>query len=242
MKKILLILVFILVAGYLLFSASFFKEKPRQEVCKELEVVVSNSDNQFVDTEKIKKAIIESDLSPIDKHISEINTIQIEELILTNQHIKKAEVFITNQNNIKVVLEERKPIIRVIADNGENYYIDTEAKKMPPSKRYTAYLPIATGSIKDSIIHEELYKFALFLSKNDFWNAQIEQIVVQPNKDFEFIPRVGDHTVILGSIDNLEDKLDKLMTFYKNELNKTGWNKYSSINLKYDKQVVCTRK
>lgn len=242
MKKVLLILVFVLVAGYLIFSASFFKDKPKQEICRELEIVVSNSQDQFVDTEEIKKAIVESEVSPIEKHISEINTVLIEEFILTNQHIKKAEVFITNDNNIKVVLEERKPIIRIIADNGANYYIDTEAKKMPLSKRYTAYLPVATGNIKDSLIHEELYKFALFLSKDKFWNAQIEQIVVQPNNDIEFIPRVGDHSVVLGSIENLEEKLEKLIKFYKEELNRVGWNKYSSINLKYNDQVVCTKK
>lgn len=242
MKKVLLILVFILVAGYLFFSASFFKEKPKGEICNELEIVVSNSNNQFVDTEEVRKSIENSELSPIGKQLSEINTILIEEFILKNQHIKKAEVYITNDNNIKAVLKERKPIIRVIPDGGEGYYIDSEAKKMPLSKKYTAYLPIATGIVKDSIAQDNLYKFALFLHSNEFWNAQVEQIIVKPNNDIEFVPRVGDHTIVLGSIDNLEDKLDKLMTFYQDGLNRIGWNKYSIINLKYDKQVVCTRK
>ena len=37
--------------------------------------------------------------------------------------------------------------------------------------------------------------------------------------------------------------IKKLKTFYTEGLNKTdGWNKYSTINIKYKNQVVCTKK
>ena len=144
--------------------------------------------------------------------------------------------------DIKASIEERKPILRVISNSGENYYIDNEGQKMPLSQRFTAYLPIATGIINENFAKRDLYKFALFLYNNKFWNAQIEQIVVLPNKDIKLIPRVGDHEIILGSLAEYEKRLEKLMTFYENGLNETGWNKYSVINLKFDKQVVCTRR
>lgn len=243
MKKALLILTFLLIAGYLAFSAFYFKEKPNGELCNEFEVVISNADeDQFIDTDAIKKAVKESGLDPTNKHFADISTIEIEDYILKNQHIKKAEVFVTNRNGIRVVLEERKPILRVIPNEGASYYIDSEAKVMPTSKRYTAYLPVATGSIKESFAKEELYKFALFLQKDEFWNAQVEQIIVKSNNDIEFVPRVGNHTIIVGSLDNLDKKFERLMTFYQDGLNRIGWNKYSAINLKYDKQVVCTRR
>lgn len=243
MKKILLISTFVLIAGYLIFSVFYFKGKPGEELCKEFEVEVSNAaENQFIDVEEIKASVREAKLDPVNKLVADINTIKIEEQILKNKHIKKAEVFVTNKNNIRVVLQERKPILRIIPDVGESYYIDSEAKKMPTSKRYAAYLPVATGSIKEAFAQEELYNFALFLQDNTFWNAQVEQIVVKPNRDIELIPRVGDHTIIIGSIDNLDKKFDRLMTFYHDGLNRIGWNKYSAINLKYDKQVVCTRR
>lgn len=243
MKRLLLISSFTLVAGYLIFSAFFFKGKPGEALCNDLEVVISNATNdQFIDTDEVRKSIKASGLDPINKSIADINTIAIEEHILTNQHVKKAEVFVTNSNNIRIILEERKPILRVISNTGENYYIDSEAKRMPTSRRYTAYLPIATGNIKESFARDELYKFALFLHQDEFWNAQVEQIIVKANNDIEFIPRVGNHTIVVGTLDDLDKKFDKLMTFYHDGLNRIGWNKYSIINLKYDKQVVCTRR
>lgn len=243
MKKGLLILAFVIVASYLVFSASYFKEKPGEEGCQGFEVVVSNAVyDQFIDTDDIVKKIKDQGLNPTNKLLADVNTLEIEEFILKNQHIKKAKVFTTNENKIRIVLEERKPILRVMPNNGDGYYIDSEAEIMPLSKRYTAYLPIATGDIKEAFAKEELYKFALFLHKNEFWNAQVEQIIVKSNNDVEFIPRVGDQTIILGSLDDVEQKLNKLMTFYKDGLNRIGWNQYSKINLKYNKQVVCTKK
>ncbi|MFV0417509.1 MAG: cell division protein FtsQ/DivIB [Dysgonomonas sp.] len=244
MKKILVITGICLLAGYLIFSAFYFQEKPKEGVCTKFEVEVANSINgdQFVDTEDIVKYVKEKGLSPIGKHLKDINTNAIEEAILSNQLVKKADVFVTNNGAIKASIEERKPILRVISDSGENYYIDNDGRKMPLSRRFTAYLPIATGSIKEDFAKADLYKFALFLHEDKFWNAQVEQIIVMPNKDVTLIPRVGDHQIILGDLTGYKERLDKLMAFYENGLNETGWNKYSVINLKFDKQVVCTKR
>lgn len=244
MKKTLVIIGICLLAGYLIFAAFYFREKPKEGLCSGFEVEVNNSSlsDQFVETKDIEGYIKEKGLDPTGKHLKDINTNAIEEAILTNQLVKKANVFITNNNAVKVSIEERKPILRIISNTGENYYIDNDGNKMPLSKRFTAYLPVATGTIKEDFARSELYKFALFLYDDEFWNAQIEQIVVLPNKDIRLIPRVGNHEIVLGNLNGYKDKLDKLLVFYKEGLNETGWNKYSVINLKFDKQVVCTRR
>lgn len=244
MKKILVITGICLLAGYLIFSAFYFQEKPKEGVCTKFEVEVANSVNgdQFVDTEDIVKYVKEKGLDPVGKQLKDINTNTIEEAIVSNQLVKKADVFVTNNGAIKASIEERKPILRVISDKGDNYYIDNNGNKMPLSRRFTAYLPIATGSIKEEFAKTDLYKFALFLHEDKFWNAQVEQIIVMPNKDIKLIPRVGDHQIILGDLTGYKERLEKLMSFYENGLNEAGWNKYSVINLKFDKQVVCTKR
>lgn len=87
----------------------------------------------------------------------------------------------------------------------------------------------------------DLYKFALFLQENEFWNDQIEQIYVYPDNDIELIPRVGNHRIMLGTLDEFEEKLANLKLFYEQAIPKVGWEKYSMINLKYKNQIVCTK-
>jgi cell division protein FtsQ len=112
---------------------------------------------------------------------------------------------------------------------------------MPVPNNFSAYVPIATGYIEESYAKQQLYEFALFLQKDKFWNSQIEQIYVAPNSDIELIPRVGNHQIILGKIEDYTENLTKLKVFYEKGLNNVGWNKYSKINLKYKNQVVCTK-
>ncbi|MFT3995070.1 MAG: hypothetical protein QM660_12220 [Dysgonomonas sp.] len=245
MKKALVIIALCLLGGYLIFAILYFPEKPQNDLCTSFDIEVKNNGKdgeQFIDPKDIVNFVKEKGLNPEGKTIKDINTNTIEEVILTNQLIKKAEAFVTNNGGVRVVIEERKPILRVMTASGENYYIDNEGNKMPLSKRFTAYLPIATGNIKEDFAKKELYNFGVFLYNNDFWNAQIEQIIVLPNNEIKLIPRVGDHQIILGQLEGYEKKLAKLMTFYQKGLNETGWNKYSIINLKYDKQVVCTKR
>lgn len=88
----------------------------------------------------------------------------------------------------------------------------------------------------------DLFKLAQFINQNEFWKAQVSHIYVNQQEDIELSPRVGHHNIIFGSIDNLEEKFDKLNLFYKKGLNRTGWNQYETINLKFKNQVVCTKK
>lgn len=243
MKKTLVIIGICLLAGYLAFSFLYLKNKSREGVCAYFEIVIDNDDEgRFLDTTIVKKQLASMGVIPQGNPLAEINTYEIEKAILKNQLVQKADVFVTNKNGIKAVITERKPIIRIIPDEGVSYYIDLDGSKMPTSNRQTAYLPVATGSINEDYAKTDLYKFALFLRKNKFWNAQIDQIIVLPNKDIKLIPRVGDQQIILGRVDGCEEKLDRLMAFYEDAMNKAGWNKYSEINLKFDKQVVCTKR
>ncbi|MFR9165543.1 MAG: cell division protein FtsQ/DivIB [Dysgonomonas sp.] len=243
MKKILVISGLCALLAYLIFSAFYFKEKPKDTVCSHFEIVVANSaSNNMIDLAEIEKMIDAKGLNPYGKPIKDVNTYEIEKVIVSNKMVKEADVFVTNNSGIRVEISERKPVLRIINNNGDSYYIDKEGEKVPLSKLFVADLPLATGNIKESFAKTELRNFALFLSKNTFWGDQIEQIVVLPNEDIKLIPRVGNHEILLGKLDNFEEKLDKLMIFYEKGLPQIGWNRYSLINLKYDKQVVATKR
>jgi len=242
-KRILVVIGLLLLGGYIVFAAFFFKEKPNEQVCGNFEIVVdADQEGRFVEVDELEKFVDQQGLNPYGKQLKEINTYEIQEALLSNKMIKTAEVFITSGGGIRAVITERIPILRIMNSKGENYYIDREGETMPLSNLNTAYLPIATGNIKEEFAKQELHKFALFLHKDEFWNAQIEQIVVQSEKDILLISRVGDHQIEIGSLDDYESKLSRLRTFYDKVLPETGWNRYSKINLKYDKQVVGTKR
>jgi cell division protein FtsQ len=79
-----------------------------------------------------------------------------------------------------------------------------------------------------------------YIDKNDFLKAQIEQIYLNDEKEFELIPKIGNNTILFGDTEDMKEKFEKLIVFYRKGLNTIGWNKYKFINLKFKNQIVCS--
>lgn len=135
---------------------------------------------------------------------------------------------------------------------------------MPLSDKYTARVIVATGNIIEpyAIRHtlsvdditknktyaslsvlDDIYTVATYINKDSILSNLIHQINITNENELELYPSIGDHKIVFGSVENIEDKFNKLKLFYKEGLNKTdGWNKYAIVNIKYKNQVVCTKK
>ena len=243
MKKFLLIVVALMTIGYLVFSASYFRKLSRNKLCESFEVVIADSKRvQFVLTRDIERLVKRHNLHPVGKSFGDINTLAIRDTILTNQLVESAEVYTTPAGGIVAAIRQRQPVIRVITSQGRSYYVDQERRIMPVTPAFTVYVPVVTGAVTETMAREELYDFAMFLQRNADWDAWIEQIEVRSNDDVVLIPRAGDFSIVMGSLKDYPVKLSTFIRFVDQGLNVLGWNRYSEINLKYENQVVCTRK
>ena len=243
MKTILYIIFATLLVAYIAVSIFFFRDGNQDRPsCDAVEVVIADSlEKYFLDEKEIVAYLKKENLYPVGKNGNEINTNDIENALLKNEIIETAEVIQTISGKIKIVISQKMPILRVF-NSGGSFYVDKTGNIMPSALGQAIYVPVASGNIEKSFATSELYKFALFLQKDDFWNDQIAQIYVKSVDDIEIIPRVGSHRIILGSLENYENKLEHLRLFYEQVIPKTGWEKYSVINLKYKNQIVCTKK
>lgn len=242
MIRIVSIIVATLLCCYIVFVSFFFRDMQEDKACRELQVVVKDSlDKHFVSESDLVYILQKAKLNPIKKPLDRINTEKIETELKKNEMIARVEAYKTPSGIVKLEVEQKIPILRVISPRG-NFYVDNLGTTMPVSFRYVADVPLVSGYVEKELAVTDLYKFALFLQENEFWNSQIEQIYVHPDSEVELIPRVGNHRIVLGSFDNFEEKLDNLRLFYDKVIPKTGWEKYSIINLKYKDQIVCTKR
>ena len=160
--------------------------------------------------------------------------------------MRHASCYHTPDSLLRIDIEQRNPIIRVKsatpvnAGNGHSmvdFYIDRDGAMMPAQYGTAIQLPLVTGHVKSSHI-APLHDFALFLKNDDFWSAEVTQIHIRENGDAELVPRIGDHTILLGSFDNTKKKLDHVRKFYDKVMPRKGWNYYKTINVKFDRQVI----
>lgn len=249
----------------LFVSLAFVNREEAKVPCKSLDIsVTQEDDNYFIQQEDIKQIIKDRGDSVINQPVSTINIPELEKVLNSNASIAKAEVYVSVDGKMKIEIIQRKPIVRIINQNNESYYLDDLGKLMPLSDKYTARVLVANGNIfepyarrymysvadiesnpdvKDKTLLDDLFNLSQYINAEPFWKAQISQIYINNESEIELIPRVGDHKIILGDITDMDEKFKKLMTFYKEGLNTTGWwNNYSVINLKFKNQIVCTKK
>jgi cell division protein FtsQ len=231
--------------------------------CKSIEITIDNSNEMyFVDEQDILDIVKLNGDSVIGQEMGSIDVSKLEKIINRHPSVENAHVYKTIDGIIKFEIKQRTPLMRIFSMSGESYYIDKLGYFMPLSDKYTARVIIANGyifekfapnasvtildilqndSIASKTVIDDIFLVSEYISADEFWNAQIDQIYVNIDRDIELIPRVGNHTIVFGNAEQIEEKFNKLMLFYKKAMPGVGWNEYKYINLKYKDQIICSK-
>ena len=211
--------------------------------------IVNPGVHLFADKNDIRGMIKFMDIPVEGSPISEINLQLMEAELEKNAWIKNAELFFDNNELLQVRVTERDPVARIFTTAGKSYYIDSDLFRLPLSTRFSARVPVFTNcpldktkwNGTDSLLLDQIRQVSEYVSRDEFWMAQVSQIDYAGANRFEIIPTVGDHKVVLGDGNNLESKFGKLYIFYKEVLAKSGWNRYGKIDIRFKDQVVATK-
>ena len=241
MQKIGVYILFLGLFVYLIIVLTFATSKMDDVKCKGIHVSVKDAVlNTFIDDMDVVNMVRRGYGNVLDMPVTRIDKDSVERLLVKNSIIKSAQVYYSLDGYIHVNIQQREPVLRVLT--GEGFYVDEDGKYMPLSRKYTSRVVVATGEISKKFACEKLYPFVMMLREDDFWDALIEQIVVDRGEEIILIPKVGNFRIILGEVGNAEEKMEKLRLFLKDGIVRKGWNVYKEINLKFDNQVVCVRK
>ena len=236
------------VSGIVLLGAAM--QKKEQQTCKEVHIEIEGPQQQVFIDEKDVLQLINSAGNIETKKLAQIDLKSLETALEKNLWIKNAELFLDNKNVLNVRITEREPVARVFTADGESFYVDSNALRLPLSDKLAARVPVFTNfsgnkqqmSIADSAVLKEVVAMGNYIMKDSFWMAQVSQIYITPGATFEIVPTLGDELIEFGSTEDLEKKFNKLYSFYKQAWLQNGINRYEKINLQYKDQVVAVLK
>lgn len=242
-KKIAIITTDVILAVYLLLAVTAFNRPDEQDnVCSEVSINIQDGLSKgFLNANEIKSQLQHAKLYPLGDFMVQVDTRRIEEALLQNPLVEKAQCYKTQTGRVNIELVQRMPIIRVKANNGDDYYIDEHSNIMP-NVHYVSNLVVATGYITKKYAQKTLSQIGNYLIHHPLWRSQVEQVNVLSDGTIELVPRVGDHIVYLGKPIDLDKKFDRLEKFYRYGLSQAGWNKYSYISLEFNNQIICKKR
>ena len=242
-KQPLMVACNVAVGIYLILAVTAFNDpdEAMAKECTEVKIDIEKESMEgFLNPGEVKKLLTQHKLYPLSQPMSSISPRKMEETLQKSPFVERAECYKTLSGHVCINIKQRIPVIRIMADNGDNYYLDNHGNIMPESG-YATDILIATGNISKKYAQRVLSKIANHIVSNSFWRNQTVQLNVLANGTLEMVPRVGEHIVYLGSPANINNKLERLRKFYIYGLNKAGWNKYNYINVEFNNQIICKK-
>ena len=254
-KKFILLATFILFMAYLTVSTGFVSSRQQALICQNVQINVCDSlVNNFINSAMVANILSRDAGKTIGEYMTQLDMYKLEQLLIKNNVIKRAEVFSSIDGVLHVNVYQRRPIVR-LQTSTHGFYIDETGYIFPLSDVYTSFVPVVTGNILMSINNKykglilekeeflkQIYAFALFLDKHEFWQLQIAQVHVKCASEIDLTPYEGNENIHLGALNGYEYKLDKLKAFYRSAYPAREESPYSDIDLRYGSQIVCKRK
>jgi len=261
--KIAEIIAWILLAGGLGTLVGFTNNEHNLIICRQYSINIDWGTADVLVTKDDIYNVVKQTGQPLKgQSIGYIDAERIESTLKKQPYITNANVFITIDGKVVIDVTQSQPVLRIFNQKGESFYLDALGHLLPLNPAFSARVIVANGFIdepysrkadylqdsikmKDSLefhsVVNHLLKLSLYIQKDQFLKALIEQIYVDKNGEIELIPRIGNQTILFGNVENIPEKFNRLKVFYLMGLNKTGWNKYNVINIKFKNQVIGTK-
>jgi cell division protein FtsQ len=228
---------------------AFTERRQGSIAVKDITIKIENiEENHFLEEEDITDLMALNQEGVRGATLESVNLKDIEKKIKMNPFIKDAQLYSDLKGNLVVKAEVRRPIARIVRNDGPDGYIAEDGTVMPVSDKFTSRVVLISGGyvrqlLKLKTVSEteqgaQLMELINTIREDEFWAAQIAQLDIDSKANITMYSQVGDERIEFGQPDNLEPKFKKLMIFYKEILPRMGWNKYSRVNLMYDGQIV----
>lgn len=196
-------------------------------------------DNNLYLTEASVNKLLIQNYGTVKNRVKEelvLNT--IEDIILSNDMVKNAQVYLTVNGELISKIVQRKPIGRV--EGVSKFYLDDLGERMPLSKYHSARVPIITGKITGKSL-EDAYTILNYINEDNFLRKNVIGIHIEEEGKYQLKFRLENFVVNLGGVENLNEKFKNFMAFYAKATKDNSLEKYATVSLEFNNQVVCTK-
>jgi len=228
---------------------AFSERKQNDVTVHDMVIKLENiADNHFLTEDDVTRLMKLNQENLAGANLNDIDLRELEGRIKLNRFVEDADIYSDLKGNLVVKVNLRRPIARMVRNDGPDGYIAEDGTVMPVSEKFTPRVVLVSGSfvnqlsqmknLNESEEGKGLMEMLYFVREDDFWRAQIAQLDINSKARISIFPQVGGEVIEFGKPDNLDVKFRKLTIYYKEILPRMGWNKYKRVNLEYEGQIV----
>ena len=243
-KAIIYMVLSILLTVYLAVGITLCDIKAAQDRSVGVKIHLVEPENRFVKAEDALNRIREVcsytagvpvysiDLDTIESHLNKFDNIEWANVV---------RKYSGDSVYISVDIQAMQPVARLI-DRGESYYVNRDGKRLIADYAFRADVPVLIAHLDSAEQMREYLPLLDFVKSNKDYDNYFTSFSVARNGDIIAVPMISNHVINLGKATNLENKIRRLNCFYSAIMKKKGWEYYDTISLKWEGQVVATKR
>lgn len=210
---------------------------------------------KFVSEQDIRDYIAESYGDFNGQRLDSVGLARIEDILESKSAVKSTEAWVTDDGVLHIDITQRTPVLRF--QNGEKgFYVDDRGFIMPLHHSYTAPVPVVSGNIpiniengykgeaasqEERIWIDGMLRFNSFISDSKKWKGKVFGIKIVDDGDIVLTIDGRGESFIFGDSGNLDIKFSKIEKYFDYILPAKGDGYYKTVNVKYNKQIVCRK-
>ena len=236
-NSILVVLAVALTAGIL-----WARGKSEGELCTKVIVEVINADStSFVTPQGILSDLQSKGIKLEGKRMEDIDASKVENALTMSPYLEDADIVKCQDGKLLIRVSQLLPVLRVF-DGESSYYVNRAGKRMDANIYYHSDVPVVRGHFTKQFPPTRLLPLIDYVENDTLLRSLVTMYCFNDTNNIIIVPEFSGHVVNIGNASGFENKFAKLKLFYREVMPKKGWNAYDTISVKWDHQIVATRR
>ncbi|WP_282089879.1 cell division protein FtsQ/DivIB [Aquimarina algiphila] len=217
---------------------AFASKRNERRKIKEVLIEFIEEQDPYINELTVNKLLIQNQerVTNVGKEILVLNTVEQE--LDAHEMIEHSDVYLTVNGELRARIKQRTPIARVNAVTP--FYVDVTGNTMPLSDSYSAHVPIIHNVSEREVA--QIFPLLRKIQEDEFLKKHVVGVYLGADGNYELELRVYRFKLIVGKIENLNNKIKNFKAFYQKALRDKSLESYKKVSLQFSNQVVCTIK
>ena len=243
MKRLIQNIILLILAALLIAGVMWARSRKADEVCQRVTVQIVNKDSTaFVTEQGVQTELAQSGIKVIGKPMWQINAARIEEVLGHSEYLENVECVKATDGELIIRASQLVPVMRVFENDGSSYYVNAAGKRMNATAIYHSDVPVVQGHFTKQFPPTRLLPLVKYVEEDSLLRTLVTMYSMRDSNNIFLVPSIYGHVVNMGGVNGFEQKFEKLKLFYREVMPAKGWETYDTISVKWNHQVVATRR
>ena len=226
----------------------------REVTCKGVEAIIADSlERRFISPDDIRDWMKDYG-TYVGLRLDSVDLRKVERIIDAKSAVRKSQAWLSDDGVLHVSVTQREPIVRFQGASG-GFYADREGFLFPLQSRHTARVPVVDGVLPLRLEKgfkgepgtdserkwvESVIALVRYMDARPEWAGLVGQVTVLKSGDLVLIPREGDERFLFGTPTDVDAKFARIRKYYEG-VAPLG-QAYRTVDVRFDRQIVCRKK